>query len=204
MPRANRYYQFGHVYHITHRCHDHQFFLKHRQEKRHYRYWLYQAVKRYGLCVLNYIVTSNHIHLLVQDTGDGVIANSMRLISSRVAQNYNRRKSRHGSFWQGRYFACAINDLNYLMRCIVYIDLNMLRCGVVDHPIQWRFSGYYESIYPRRRYCVIDRNAIQKLLDLPSIVSFNEMREELIIDAIMHNKLERNDMWTRSAMVIHP
>lgn len=86
MPRANRYYQLGHVYHITHRCHNEQFFLKHRNEKRHYRYWLYQAVKRYGLSVLNYIVTSNHIHLLAYDTGDSVIANSMRLVASRVAQ----------------------------------------------------------------------------------------------------------------------
>jgi len=31
--------------------------------------WLYQARKRYGLVILNYMVTSNHIHLLVVDTG---------------------------------------------------------------------------------------------------------------------------------------
>ena len=43
--------------------------------------WLYEAKKRYGLCVLNYIVTSNHIHLLVLDTAKNVISNSMQLIA---------------------------------------------------------------------------------------------------------------------------
>jgi putative transposase len=29
--------------------------------------WLLEAKKRYGLAILNYTVTSNHIHLLVKD-----------------------------------------------------------------------------------------------------------------------------------------
>jgi len=38
--------------------------------------------------VLDYIVTSSHIHLLVKDTGQGVIAQSMQLIVGRTAQEY--------------------------------------------------------------------------------------------------------------------
>jgi putative transposase len=34
---------------------------------------LFEARKRYGLKVLNYIVTSNHIHLLVVDGGGRTI-----------------------------------------------------------------------------------------------------------------------------------
>jgi len=44
------------------------------------------------------MVTSNHVHLLVKDTGPNVIARSMQLIASRTAQEYNRRKVRHGAF----------------------------------------------------------------------------------------------------------
>jgi len=40
--------------------------------------WLYQARKRYGLTILNYMVTSNHVHLLVIDDGErDVIPNSI-------------------------------------------------------------------------------------------------------------------------------
>jgi REP element-mobilizing transposase RayT len=50
---------------------------------------MFEAKKRFGLCVLNYVVASNHIHLLVQDTGEGIIARSMQLIAGRTGQEYN-------------------------------------------------------------------------------------------------------------------
>ncbi|CAB1084372.1 hypothetical protein D1AOALGA4SA_11897 [Olavius algarvensis Delta 1 endosymbiont] len=51
--------------------------------------WLYQARKRYGLAILNYMVTSNHIHLLVADTGKrDIIPKSMQLVAGRMGQEY--------------------------------------------------------------------------------------------------------------------
>jgi putative transposase len=44
---------------------------------------VFEAKKRFGLCVLDYMVTSNHVHLLVQDTGLQIIARSMQLIAVR-------------------------------------------------------------------------------------------------------------------------
>ena len=49
--------------------------------------------------MLDYGVTSNHIHLLVKDTGSGVIAESMQLIAGRTGQEYNQRKGKQGAFW---------------------------------------------------------------------------------------------------------
>jgi putative transposase len=72
MPRANRHFLAGYIWHITHRCHKRQFLLKFARDRRCWMYWLFEARRRYGLCVLNYIVTSNHIHLLVKDRADGV------------------------------------------------------------------------------------------------------------------------------------
>ena len=56
--------------------------------------WLFEAKKRYGLCVLNYMVTSNHIHLLVEDSGGKVIQRSIQLIAGITARDYNRRKGK--------------------------------------------------------------------------------------------------------------
>ena len=39
------------------------------RDRRRYLHWVFEARKRLGLSVLNYTVTSNHIHLLVNDTG---------------------------------------------------------------------------------------------------------------------------------------
>jgi putative transposase len=67
---------------------------------------LYQARKRYSLKILNYMVTSNHIHLLVTDDGNrDTIPKSMQLIAGRTGQEYNQRKDRNGAFWEDRYHA---------------------------------------------------------------------------------------------------
>ena len=79
MPRANRHFTPGHICHITHRCHQREFLLKFARDRRAYGRWLFEAKKRDGLCVLNYVVTSNHIHLLVKDRGQGEIARSKTL-----------------------------------------------------------------------------------------------------------------------------
>jgi putative transposase len=89
----------------------------------------FRGQKRFGLSVLNYMVTSNHVHLLVKDTGPNVITQSMQLTAGRTAQEYNQRKGRQGGFWEDRYHATAIETDEYLHRRLVYIDLNMVRAG---------------------------------------------------------------------------
>jgi putative transposase len=63
MPRANHHFLPGHVWHITHRCHQRKFLLKFARDRRRYLHWVFEAKKRFGLCVLGYAVTANHIHL---------------------------------------------------------------------------------------------------------------------------------------------
>jgi putative transposase len=89
MARANRHYISGYIWHITHRCHRRQFLLKFSKDRVRWLQWLVEARKRYGLVVLNYTVTSNHIHLLVLDkTGQKVIPSSIQLVAGRTAQEY--------------------------------------------------------------------------------------------------------------------
>jgi len=58
---------------------------------RRYLHWLFEAKKRFGLCVLDYMVTSNHIHLLVKDTGPDVIAKSMQLTKTETRSKRSNR-----------------------------------------------------------------------------------------------------------------
>jgi putative transposase len=67
MPCANRYWLSGHVWHLTHRCHRRQFLLRFGRDRRLWTRWLCEARVRHELCVLDYVVTSNHVHLVVRD-----------------------------------------------------------------------------------------------------------------------------------------
>ncbi len=157
MARANRHYIPGQVWHITHRCHKKEFLLKFARDRRRWLHWVFEAKKRFGLQVLNYAVTSNHIHLLVVDTKPDVLAKSIQLIAGRTAQEFNQRKNRKGAFWEDRYHATAIDRNEHLVRCLVYIDLNMVRTGVVKHPAEWEMNGYREIQNRPDRYTIIDQ-----------------------------------------------
>ena len=85
MARAKRHYVPGQIWHITHRCHKGEFLLKFARDRHRWLQWLFEAKKRYGLVILDYAVTSNHIHLLVVDDKDrDVIPNSIKLIAGRT------------------------------------------------------------------------------------------------------------------------
>lgn len=69
MARAKRHYILGQGWHLTYRCHKRGFLLKLKIDRWNWVQWLCAAKKRYGLVILNHCVTSNHIHVLVHDTG---------------------------------------------------------------------------------------------------------------------------------------
>ena len=74
---------------------------------------------------------------MVQDGYKQEVAKSMQLIAGRTAQEFNRRKNRKGAFWEDRYHATAVESGEYPIKCLVYIDLNMVRAGIVQSPSEW-------------------------------------------------------------------
>lgn len=201
MGRAHRHFLKGYVWHITQRCHNGAFLLKFAVDRRRWIHWLYTARTRYRLSVLNYIVTCNHIHLLVSDRGDGEIARSMQLIAGRVGQEFNRRKSRSGPFWQDRYHATAVQTDSHLLRCMTYIDLNMVRARVVQEPGQWPDSGLAELIRGRQRYRTIDTQRVNELLGCANTADMLERRTDSIDEAMAGDLVQRESVWTTSIAV---
>lgn len=200
MPRANRHYRPGHVWHLTHRCHRRQFLLRFARDRRTWENWLFAARQRLGLCVLNYTVTSNHVHLLVLDRGRGEIAASMQLVAGRTAQQFNRRKRRRGAFWDDRYHATAVETGEHLIRCLTYIDLNMVRAGVVPHPRDWPTGGYHEIQRPRLRKRIIDRAALAGLVGLSSESELAQAHQEWLAESL-RNSPQRDPRWSEALAV---
>jgi REP-associated tyrosine transposase len=201
MPRANRHFLPDQVWHLTHRCHEKAFLLKFARDRRLYLRWLFEAKKRFGLCVLNYTVTSNHVHLLVKDTGKAVIPRSLQLIAGRTAQAYNARKGRSGAFCEDRYHATAIEADTHLHRCLTYIDLNIVRAGVVKHPGQWAQSGYREVHHPPTRYGIIDRSALSALCGFKDFRDFQDAHRAWVSEALSAEHAARDPRWSEAIAV---
>ena len=152
--------------------------------------------------ILNYMVTSNHIHLLVVDDGDrDVIPRSIQLVAGRTAREYNQRKKRKGAFWEDRYHATAVESGEHLLQCIVYIDLNMVRAESVSHPSEWPFSGYKEIQESRRKSALIAYERLKELVGSDTYDQFRAVHRDWVNDSLGQGKSIRDSKWSRSIAV---
>ena len=209
MARANRNFVPGLVWHVTHRCHKKEFLLKFRRDKMLWIRWMHEAKLRFGLTILNFMVTSNHIHLMAMAAraeaagASRPISLAMQLAHSRVAQQYNLRKERRGAFWEDRFHATAIETGAQFAKCLTYVDMNMVRAAVVGHPREWDFCGYREMARPevRPRLRLVDADALAALVGAHNLGSLARMRDEWIEQTIRKGRCEREPLWTESVAV---
>ena len=105
-----------------------------------------EHARKQQVAVHAYVLMSNHFHLLATpETADG-IPQMMQAVGRRYVRNYNLRQARTGTLWEGRYRSTLIQAERYLLACMVYIDLNPVRAGMVTDPADYPWSSYLHYI----------------------------------------------------------
>jgi putative transposase len=201
MPRAYRYYLPGQIYHVTHRCHNRAYLLGFAQDKDAYRMKLFEGIRQFRVSVLSYCITRNHVHLLLSEEITRQVSNFMQKVQGEFAQQYNRKKQRSGAVWGGRYHATMIEGGRHLWSCMVYIDLNMVRAGAVNHPSGWKWTAWHELMGCRKRYRLIDINRLLEFVGPLEPERFREEYECRMREKIRRRFLERDTKWTESIAV---
>ncbi len=204
MPRKRRNWIDGACYHITHRCHERQFLLKFVKDRVLYVSYLQKMKKRFpNVKVLNYAVTSNHIHLLIScDVGSESISPAIQYAHGQFAQKYNFLRKRSGEFWSDRFHATMIQSGRHLHRCMLYIDFNMVRCGVVEHPLDWKHSGIHQLLKPAKRYRIIDNATVLDRLDKRTMENFKEWYVEAVNERIEQGDYFESEHYFSSATAV--
>lgn len=201
MPRAKRYLVEGYTYHLTHRCHDRERLLKFSRDKDGYREWLRRGVKRYKVPVYAYCITSSHVHLVCHVHDREAVGQLMNLVAGATARRYNRRKGRSGAFWEDAYQSTAVQDGAHLWRCLRYVDLNMVRAGVVTNPADWPWCGYDELMGTRQRYRVVDLERLLRSLAVTDLRQFRDAYAAGIHETLARGRPTREPEWTESLAV---
>ncbi len=201
MPRANRYILPDNIYHITHRCGNGEYLLRFRQDRDTYRNWLVKGSQRHDISVLGYCITSNHVHLIVTASSQKAVSSMVQLAAGCTAQQYNNRKQRTGPFWEDRFHCTLIDSGSYFWNCLSYIDLNMVRAGVVDHPSEWKWTGYREFAGLKKRYRAINVNSLLEKLEIPDIDKARKKYETFLRQRKTLAGKNREPQWTESLAV---
>jgi len=100
----------------------------------------------YDFKLLGYVLMDNHYHFLVQ-TGEKPLSEIMHRLNSFYSHNFNRRYSRSGHVFEGRYKAGLIQDEDYLFAVLRYIHWNPVRAGLCQSAAEYYWSS---DMYYRR------------------------------------------------------
>jgi putative transposase len=84
---------------------------------------------------------------------------------------------------------------------MAYIDLNMVRAGVVAHPSGWPLSGYKEILNPRERYSLVDHESLMVLLGIKRIEELKENYRSWVEESLASQAQGRQPRWTESIAV---
>ena len=137
----------------------------------------------------------------MKDTDESVIPESLQLIAGRTGQEYNNRKGRKGAYWEDRYHATAIAADSHLFQCLTYIDLNMVRAGVVRHPEHWVHGGYREIQSPPLRYRIIDLPTLMALCGASSLSDLQQQLVNRVAQGLQGEPSRKEEKWSTSIAI---
>jgi len=103
--------------------------------------WLRRTVEMHEWRLHAFVLMNNHEHLFVE-TPQANLAVGMQLLNGSYTSYFNRRHSRVGHLFQGRYKGHLIEEEGYYLEVSRYIHLNPVRARMVRDPDQWRWSSY--------------------------------------------------------------
>ena len=78
-----------------------------------------------------------------------------------------------------------------------YIDLNMVRAGVVQHPVDWVHGRYFEIQKPKQRYTLIDRQKLAAMLGINDS-ELSEYHRKWVEEVLKNGSNQRDAKWTQS------
>lgn len=92
-----------------------------------------------------YCIMSNHVHLLVKESGES-ISDALKRISSSYVFWYNKKYERCGHLFQERFKSEVVETDEYFLTVLRYIHQNPTKAGIVADIADYKWSSYMEYL----------------------------------------------------------
>ena len=145
MARLPRLTVAGYPHHIIQRGNNRQAIVRSDADRECLLELMAENARKHQVAFNAYVLMDNHFHLLLTpETAEGVPL-MMQAVGRRYVRYFNDLHGRTGTLWEGRYRSTLVQTERYLLACMVYLDLNPVRAGMVgqagDFP--WSSHGHY-------------------------------------------------------------
>ncbi len=142
MARLPRLTVPGYPHHIIQRGNNRQAIFSSTADYQMLLALLDENAAKFGVALHAYVLMSNHFHLLATPaTADG-LPQMMQAVGRRYVRYFNDSQGRSGTLWEGRYRSTLIETERYLLACMVYLDLNPVRAGLVKEASDYPWSSH--------------------------------------------------------------
>jgi len=142
MARLPRLTLLGHLHHVIQRGNNRQPIFQDGEDFHTMLALLADNALQHGVAVHAYVLMDNHFHLLVTPATDDGLPKMMQAVGRRYVQYFNRRHARTGTLWEGRYRSTVLQPDKYMLPCMVYLDLNPVRAGLVANAADYPWSSH--------------------------------------------------------------
>ncbi len=141
MPRYSRQKSDLGIYHIIVRGVDRMNIFLDKNDNSKFLNTLRRFKETDNCEIYAYCIMSNHVHLLIKETGDS-IQRFMKRVGVSYVYYFNKKYNRVGHLFQDRYRSEAIDSEQYLLACARYIHNNPVAAGLVEYPEDYGWSSY--------------------------------------------------------------
>jgi len=103
------------------------------------------SFKLHAFCLM-----PNHIHLLIEQSGDESISKLLLKVSTSFSKYINLKYKRIGHIFQDRFKSVRIDTNSQLMLISSYIHMNPVKDSLVNKPEEYGWSSYNDFIIDRK------------------------------------------------------
>jgi len=134
-----RFQQTGHSHFVTLSCYHRKPLLASHLAKRIFESALERVRNVFEICIYAYVLTPEHVHLLVSEPEHDTLAEALKSLKQGVSR---RSIGDAEHFWQKRYYDFNLRNYRQFVEKIRYIHHNPVKRGLCARAEDWEWSSF--------------------------------------------------------------
>jgi putative transposase len=145
MGRPRRAAAGGIAYHVLNRANARLSIFRQDADYEAFERILEEAVERFEMRLLAYLVMPNHWHLVVWPQKSGDLSRFTGWLTLTHTQRWHAHRHTTGSghLYQGRFKSFPVQEDEHFLIVCRYVERNALRAGLVERAEAWRWSSLW-------------------------------------------------------------
>ncbi len=142
MARLSRLAIAGHLHHVVQRGHNDTDIFIDDTDRQSLAQITAAAARQFGVAIHAWVWLPNSFHLLATPGTDEALPRMMQAVGRDYVRIFNKRHSRSGTLWSGRYRCSVLEAETYALPCMVFMDRLPVQIGLVESAADHLWSSH--------------------------------------------------------------